>query len=67
MKKQDKRFIVRKYIIAKSAMEALKKEKRHLPDDCYIDDDWKKEAGDQLESAIGFEVSEEPQASGLES
>lgn len=30
-------YIVRKYVVAKSVQEALKKEKKQAPDDCYID------------------------------
>lgn len=54
-----KRFIVRKYIMAKNAHEALKKERRTRPDDCWIDDDWKKDHQEQLVSAIGFTVEED--------
>lgn len=52
--KNEKRFIVRKYIMAKNASEALKKERRYRPDDVYIDDDWKREHNQDLSSAIGF-------------
>lgn len=54
-----KRFIVRKYIMASSAHEALKKERRIRPDDCWVDDEWKKENPNQLTSAIGFSVEQE--------
>lgn len=53
---KQKRFIIRKYIMAKSASEALKKERRTRPDDCWVDEDWKKDNPNQLESAIGFQV-----------
>lgn len=57
MKKQPlKRYIVRKYIMAKSAREALKKDRTHLPDDVWVDDEWKKENSRDLSSAIGFQV-----------
>lgn len=52
-----KRYIVRKYIMAKSAHEALNKEKRTRPDDVWLDDEWKKENPNQLVSAIGFTVT----------
>lgn len=58
-KNQNKRFIVRKYIMAKSASEALKLERRHRPDDVWVDEDWKKEAGNQLSSCIGFSAEKE--------
>lgn len=43
VKAQQKRFIVRKYIMASSASDALKKEKTISPDDCFIDDEWVKQ------------------------
>lgn len=52
--KNEKRFIVRKYIMAKSASEALKKERRYRPDDVYVDSDWMNAHGKDLSSAIGF-------------
>lgn len=55
-KKPQKLFIVKKYIMASSAHEALKKERRVRPDDVWVDDEWKKEKGNRLESAIGFTV-----------
>lgn len=51
-----KRYVVRKYIMAKSANDALKIERRARPDDVYIDDDWKKTSGGEMSSAIGFQV-----------
>jgi len=50
----DKLFIVRKFVKAKDALEALKKEKKQAPDEVYLDGDWKK---DSLPSAIGFNFS----------
>jgi len=43
MKKLVKRFVVRKYIMAKSAQEAIRKDRTHKPDDVWVDDEWKKE------------------------
>lgn len=51
-----KRYIIRKYVMAKSAEEALKKERKMIPDDVWIDEDWKKDNPKNLESAIGFNV-----------
>lgn len=61
MKKRipQKRFIVRKYIMAKSAQEALRKEKVTRPDDVWVDEDWKKENPNQLQSAFGFVIPTE--------
>lgn len=37
----NKRFIVRKYVMAESVADAVRKESRYPVDDCFIDDDWK--------------------------
>lgn len=37
-----KLFIVQKYIVASSIQEALKIERQTRPDECWLDDDWKK-------------------------
>lgn len=55
----NKRYIVRKYIMARSAQEALRIERRSKPDDVYVDDDWKRDNPNQLQSAIGFLVESE--------
>lgn len=49
-----KRYIVRKYIMARSCEEALSIEKKYKPDDCFIDSDWEKNNSEKLVSAIGF-------------
>lgn len=49
-----KRFVVRKYIMATSAEEAIKKESKIKPDDVWVDDEWKKENPNKLVSCIGF-------------
>ena len=54
-----KRFIVRKYIMATSAHEALKNERRYRPDDVFIDSDWSKENPNELRSTIGFTVEQD--------
>lgn len=53
---KHKRYIIKKYIMATSAHDALKRERRYRPDDVWVDDDWKKENPNQLQSAIGFNV-----------
>ena len=58
MKKDiKKRYVVRKYIMAKSAQEAIRKDRTHKPDDVWIDDEWKKENPNKLESCIGFQTN----------
>ncbi len=48
-----KLFVIRKYIFAKSAADAIKLERRTPPDDVYVDDEWKKQQDLQKEP-IGF-------------
>ena len=52
--KPQKMFIIKKYIMATSAKEALKKDLKTPADDVWVDDDWKK---DHLASAIGFSIN----------
>lgn len=40
---KEKRYIIRKYVIAKSIADALKKEKKALVEECFVDNDWLKE------------------------
>lgn len=49
-----KLFIVQKYIRANNAAEALRKEKKHKPDEVYLDSDWKKNQEFGLENVFGF-------------
>ena len=54
---KEKLFVVRKYIKAKSILDAIKKEKEVEPDDIWVDDDWKKQNDNEetkLTSAVGF-------------
>jgi hypothetical protein len=53
---KKKLFVIKKYIMATSAHEALKLERRVRPDDVWVDDDWKKENKYNLESSIGYHV-----------
>ena len=50
-KNTPKRFIVRKYIMATSAADAIKKDKLAPVFDVFVDDDYKKD------NEIGFTVS----------
>ena len=52
-------FIVKKYIMATSAQEALRKERSTPADDCWVDEDWRKASKDNLASAIGFQMTGE--------
>ena len=55
MEKTPKMYIVRKYIKANSASDALKKEKKAHVDDIWVDDQWKEGKNNQLAQAIGFD------------
>lgn len=57
-KQKEKLYIVRKYIMAKSASEALKKERRVIPDDVWVSDEWLRENKNELTSAIGYHIDE---------
>ena len=54
-----KLFVVRKYIMAESAHDALKRERKHRPDEVFIEDGWQKANPTQLESVIGFHVEQD--------
>lgn len=59
MKNNLKRYIVKKYIMATSAHQALKKERRVRPDDVWVDEEWAKQNPTQLVSAIGFTTEQD--------
>lgn len=60
MKKDNRKlFIVKKYIMATSASDAIKKDKITAPQDVWIDEDWSKGQKNQLASAIGFEIGDD--------
>lgn len=51
-------YIIRKYIVAKSAAEAIRKEKKVAVDDCWVEDNTHKEyLYEQIEGKkdIGFQ------------
>ena len=59
MSKKDKKqklYVIKKYIMADNAFHALKQERKHAPDDCWVDDDWRKKQEHVVDyqSAIGF-------------
>lgn len=39
----EKQYIIRKYIKANSAQEALRKEKKQAADECWVDEKWTQE------------------------
>lgn len=49
------RFVIRKYIFAKSAKEAIRKDKTTEVQDVYVDEDWKKLQDDVIRTnPVGF-------------
>lgn len=48
-----KKFVVKKYIMAKSASEALRRERKYKADDVWIDEEWLRNQKESP-SAIGF-------------
>lgn len=54
--KKEKMFVIKKYIMATDAIHALRKEKKHKPDDCWVDEEWRKGNPDRLADAIGFQI-----------
>jgi len=40
----QKQYIIRKYIVASSAKEALKKERTQPADECWVDEKWMAES-----------------------
>lgn len=61
MKKEQKMYVIKKYIMASSASDALRKE-RHTPaDDCWVDEKYRESGKDNLTSAIGYSFQGEPE------
>lgn len=52
-----KLYVVRKYVMAKSAKDAIRRERRHTPDDVWLDDEFRKMGAQDRSSAIGFMAS----------
>jgi len=48
------RYIIRKYVMARSAQEAIRLDKITKPADVWIDDEWKNKH-ETLASAVGFD------------
>lgn len=52
----QKRYVIRKYIMASSASEALKKERKYKADDVWLDEKWTEQQSRDNAPAIGFSV-----------
>lgn len=55
--KPQKMFVIKKYVMAKDAMDAIRKEKKTPVSDIWIDDEWRKGNKDRLAEAIRFMIS----------
>ena len=53
-KKSLKQFIVRKYIMAVTAVEAIANESKYAVDDVWVDEEWRKENFEKMGRQIGF-------------
>lgn len=49
-----KLYIVRKYIMATSAKDAIKKDKTAPVDDVWADENWLRETSDKASGNVGF-------------
>jgi len=54
--RKDKMFILRKYVKAENAAQAIRREKKIPVHDVWIDDEWRKNQKDNLADAIGFGI-----------
>ena len=54
--KQENRFVVKKYVMAKSAMDAIKKERKIAVHDVWLDEEWMKKQSEEKDPAIGYEI-----------
>jgi hypothetical protein len=50
----EKMYIIRKYVMAKSAQDAIRKEKGHPVDDAWVDEEWKKNNPVISKPPLGF-------------
>lgn len=55
-KQGQKLFIVKKYVMAASAAQAIRRESKLPVDDVWVDEEWKKGNVPNLAQAIGFNV-----------
>lgn len=60
MKNKDKQqYIIRKYIMATSAKDAIRRDKDSEVNDVWVDQDWVKTQHEDKNPAIGFAVETE--------
>jgi hypothetical protein len=56
---KDKLYVVKKFIMAKSVKDVIKKEKKTPIDSVWIDDEWSKGNAKNLADAIGYDTQGE--------
>ena len=56
---KPKLFVVRQYIMAKNATEAIKKAKRADVHEVWVDEEWSKGNRNELASAMGFVINKD--------
>lgn len=54
MRNQNKKFVVKKYVWAQSAADAIKKESKVRVDDVWVDEDWRRANTQDQKTEIGF-------------
>lgn len=55
-----KKFIIKKYVMARSAAHAMRLERRMHADDCWIDEEWRKANEEKVLSQMGFSIRASP-------
>jgi hypothetical protein len=60
---KPKLYVIKKYVKATSAAEALRKERNVAADDVWVDDNWRKSQRDNLAEAIGFALTRKQEQS----
>lgn len=53
----DKLFVIKKYVRARNAADALRKERKQAADDVWVDEYWRKNERDNLADTLGFKSS----------
>lgn len=53
---KQKMYIVRKYVMAESAAQAINKSRNVPVHDVFVDDDWRKNNTDRLADTVGFQT-----------
>lgn len=49
-----RQYIIKKYVMATSAMDAIRKENKHRVDDVWLDEEWVKSNPEPKENNLGY-------------